>query len=178
MAAPSTFFSLPHCHAVLHCRTQTPSRCRLGNFNLSPFIHSSSLLLYSGRATPTSSTWTAWCRPPRRDRRRPPRSRGGRSSCSCRRARPPEVARGHPTSPEATRGCSRPSERTTANRGRNRGGIFPARLPDRVLIRLIKLISRFRLIDDDAAGERAAEVVHFPILRGLPPPEFPREKND
>ena len=155
-------------------RGRTPSSPRQFQF---VSIHSSSLLLYSGRATPTSSTWTAWCRPPRRDRRRPPR-RGGRSNCSCQRARPPEVARGHPTSPEATRGCSRPSERTTANRGRKRGGIFPARLPDRVLIRLIKLISRFRLIDDDAAGERAAAVVHFPILRGLPPPEFPREKND
>ena len=171
---PSTFCSLPHCHAVLHSRTRTDAVVASA---ISICLHSFFIpLLYSERATPTSSTWTAWCRPPRRDRRRPPR-RGGRSNCNCQRARPPEVARGHPTSPEATRGCSRPSERTTANRGRKRGGIFP-RLPDRVLIRLIKLISRFRLIDDDAAGERAAEVVHFPILRGLPPPEFPREKND
>ena len=176
MDAPSTFFSLPHCHAVLHCRTRTDAAVASAiSICLHSFIHPSfciqeerlqhrlpgrrgAALLGEAAAAvrlagAAAATATAKERVPRRS-----------PEVTRRRQRPPEAAQDHP----------RGRRRIEVGRGEE---FFP-RLPDRVLIRLIKLISRFRLIDDDAAGERAAEVVHFPILRGLPPPEFPRERND
>ena len=138
---------------MLFCIVGRGRRRRLGNFNLSPFTHPSLCIQKErlqhrlpGRrgaallgeaavrlAGAAAATATAKDRVPRRS-----------PEVTRRRPRPPEAAQDHP-------------------RGRRRIEVgreeeFFPRPPDRVLIRLIKLISRFRLIDDDVAGERAAAV--------------------
>ena len=108
MAAPSTFFSLPHCHAVLHCRTRTNavvasaiSIC-LHSFILHPSFRiqeerlqhrlpgrRGAALLGEAAAVRLAGAAAAAAAAEERVRRRSP-------EVTRRRPRPPEAAQDHP----------------------------------------------------------------------------------
>ena len=99
MAAPSTFFSLPHCHAVLHCRTRTNavvasaiSIC-LHSFFIPPsvFRKSDSNIVYLDGVVPPSSARP----PPSASQGRPQQLQLPKSASAGGRQRSPDVARGH-----------------------------------------------------------------------------------